>query len=96
MRRRLAVSLGVVVLGLVPGLGRGQTVYSDGDSHTVNKSTGPIQLKNDGTTLNVEYQATVSGSYGVQGNTAIVGGAGTTINMQGGVVAGLQNHGHGW
>ncbi len=92
MCRRRALQIGLVVLALVPGEARGQTVYSDGEKHTVSRSTGPIEIENTGTTLNVETGATVSASYNVQDATAIVGGTGTTINMLGGTVAGLQNH----
>jgi hypothetical protein len=92
MCRERAVLVGLVVAVLVPGLARGQTVYSDGKSHTVSGSSGPIQIENNGTTLNVDTGATVSASYNVQDATAIVGGTGTTINMLGGTVAGLQNH----
>ena len=97
MRQRLAVSLVFVVVCLVPGVGRGQTVYSDGDSHTVSGSSGPIELKSGGTTLNVEPGATVSGSPAVQFGAAIVSDdIGTTINLQGGVISAVtQVHGYG-
>ena len=90
MRQGLAIGLVVLfVAGLVPECARAQTVYSDGQAHTGSSpNSGPIAVQNDGTTLNVVSPAVVSGSVGVQNQTAIVGQAGTIINMIGGQVAG--------
>jgi hypothetical protein len=92
MRRTNTVGVGFLLVALLPELVLAQTVYSDGAAHTVSSTnSGPIEITNDGTTLNVIAPAVVSGSFGVQGSTAIVGQASTIINMIGGQVAGLEN-----
>jgi hypothetical protein len=92
MRPRIALLFGLLFVLFLPARSPGQTVYSDGAVHTVSSpNSGPIQLQNDGTTLNVVAPAVVSGSFGVQDSTAIVGQAGTAINVFGGQVAGVEN-----
>jgi hypothetical protein len=65
-----------------------QTVYSDGQLHTVKNTSGPIVVENNGTSLVVDSPASVTGTAGIQSGQAIVAGVGTTVNMLGGQVVG--------
>ena len=90
MVERLFFGVGALLFALtmVPAAVRGQTVYSDGQDHTVTGASGPISVQNSGTTVTVDSPAVVTGTGGVQGGDAIVGGVGTAINVLGGTVNG--------
>jgi hypothetical protein len=88
MRRTTLFGALLVFVAAWPGLVHAQTVYDDGQLHTVSGSSGPILLENDGTSLIVASPASIVASSGIQSGTAIVGHVGTTINLLGGQVIG--------
>ncbi len=88
MPRGAAAGVFVLVMTSVLGSARGQTIYNDGGTHTVNGTSGPILLEGSGTTLDLVSPATISGSSGIQSGVAIIGQVGTTINLLGGQVNG--------
>ena len=87
----------VVVLSMAPlaAESRGQTVYNDGGTHTINGPSGPIEVLN-GSTVNLDSQALVTGGFATSplGYIASVfGDASSTINLNGGQVMARQTSG---
>jgi hypothetical protein len=81
-----SVCFALLVVAAVSATSHAQTILNGG-THTINGSSGPIILEN-GATLNVVSPASITGSsthYGILGN------AGTTINLTGGLVTGGTN-----
>jgi hypothetical protein len=95
MPRITLFELAVLFFAFTPELVRGQTVFNDGGTHTINAPFGPILVENNGTTLNVVSPASVTGSSGIQNGGAVVGGVGTTINLSGGEVTGAPGSANG-
>jgi PEP-CTERM motif len=93
MRRIKTVVAGFVLAVLLPGRVPGQTVYSDGLNHNVSGASQAIELQNDGTSLTVLPGASITGSAGFQGGTAVTGGFGTAINLIGGTITGSSGPG---
>src|SRR5262245_32267260 len=84
----------VVLIGLVCCSARSATVINDGQTHTLDSASADIFLAG-ASTLNVETGANVKGAMGTGNPGAIppsvgirASGAGTTLNIADGVVAG--------
>lgn len=84
--RILSLLLGVC-LATIPCLAKAQTVFNDGRTHSVNGASGAIFVEN-GSTLNIESPAAVSGSSAVLSGTAVYGDGSSAINLTGGHVYG--------
>jgi hypothetical protein len=93
--RKNLLQLAFLFVASSPGLAQAQTVYSNGGQNTLSGTSGPVVVQNNGTTLVVNSPASVTGSDAIQGGTAIVGQAGTTINLLGGTVTSATGYSFG-
>jgi hypothetical protein len=83
-RRKTKIYLVWLILANVSGLSRGQTIFDDGGTHTVNGPSGPIEIFQS-TTLNVVSPANVTSQ--IQ-NGIFVGDSSSTLNLSGGLISG--------
>jgi hypothetical protein len=88
MPRHTMTFLASIILAAVSGTSQGQTIYDDGETHTVNGPSGPIEVLVSRTTLNIVSPASITGTFldPTYEYTSVYGGLGTTINLEGGQV----------
>jgi hypothetical protein len=73
-----------LILATMSGASRGQTIFDDGGTHTVNGPSGPIEIFQS-TTVNVVSPANVTSQ--IQ-NGIFVGNSSSTLNLSGGLISG--------
>ena len=93
MPRKTTGILIFLFLATVSASSNAQIVIDNGGLNTISGPSGAVTVLSDGTTLVVNSPASVMGSTGIQNGAAIVGGAGTIINLLGGQVTGAQANG---